>query len=322
MSEYTFDWSEFAFGSKGDIKRLHATFIAAPRELSAKRFTDLVKVYLPQGNIVLGLAKEPYVAGFENQPQFKTLQANTVQRIIDAVNASGVKHHIYTLHYFQRELKYIAEKLNFKRVLLVNGSWKQAFHTTEAYYVLANRRIDYEMVSPFASEAEAQAYESKVMTEIAAAHPFTPGTYSEAQMIELAQEVAAYSFDYSFQTGVALGKSAGKKYKLLAWAYNRVVPSQTYAMHHGASREIHFSPPNDLNHYDTVHAEVELLIAAQKQRLEMQGTTLFINLLPCPQCSRMFAETDIEEFVYVQDHSNGYAVRMLELAGKKVRRVT
>lgn len=316
-----FDWSNLAFGGKKPVNSLGAVFIAAPRELSAARFTQLIKDYLPKSNIVLGLAKEPWVLGLEGQPQFRTLQLETVQPVIDKVNKASGKHKIYTLSYYQRELKYLLEKLDFKHVVLVNGSWKQTFHTTEAYYTLANRRIGYQHISPFTSEDEARAYETKAMHEIAKLHTLKPGAYSERQMAELAQEAALYSFDYSFQTGVALGKKRGRTYDLLAWAYNKVVPYQTYAMHHGAAREVHFSPPHDLNHYDTVHAEVELLILTAKQNIGLKGTTAFINLLPCPTCSRMFGETDIAEFAYREDHSNGYAIRMLEAAGKKVRRI-
>jgi hypothetical protein len=75
-----FDWNELAFGSKKTVNNLRATFIAAPREISAARFTQLVKEFLPKGNVVLGLAKEDHVSGFENQPQFKTLQANSHHR--------------------------------------------------------------------------------------------------------------------------------------------------------------------------------------------------------------------------------------------------
>jgi deoxycytidylate deaminase len=110
-------------------------------------------------------------------------------------------------------------------------------------------------------------------------------------------------------------------YKPLGGAFNKVVPYQTYAMHHGSAREKNFSPANDLNHYDTIHAEVALLINAQKNKTDLAGTTLFINLMPCPTCARMLSQTDIEEFVYSVDHSDGYAVKMLEAAGKKVRRV-
>jgi deoxycytidylate deaminase len=78
---------------------------------------------------------------------------------------------------------------------------------------------------------------------------------------------------------------------------------------------------NDLNHYDVNHAEVELITQAVRDHLDLAGTTLFINVLPCPTCARMLTSTDIAEFVYAEDHSSGYAIRMLEAAGKTVRRI-
>lgn len=316
-----FDWSELAFGSKKPVNDLRATFIAAPRELSAARFKALVKHYLPQGNIVLGLAREAYIDGFDGQPQFRTLQAADVQDIIARVNAASPQHTIHTLTYFQRDTAYLLEKLRFARVVLVNGSWQYSFHTRPAYYTLARRGTPYEMISPFMDEHEARTYESVVTEQIAEKHPFRRGTYGEPAMLEIAREAARYSFDYSFQTGVAIGKKTRDKYSLLLWAYNKVVPYQTYALHHGAARETHFSPPNDLNHYDAVHAEVEAILSAGKTPINLEGTTMFINLMPCPSCARMLAETGITEFVYSMDHSDGYAVRMLEAAGKQVRRV-
>lgn len=321
MTSFTLDWSELAFGSKKPLRELKATFIAAPRELSQKRFKQLVQTYLPKGNIVIGLAKEDYIDGFDGQPQFRTLKAETVQATIDKVNVASPEHKIYTLRYFQRELPHILEKVSFERVALVNGSWLYSFHTSSSYYILANQHTPYDMVSPFADEQEARDYETHIMPEIEALHPFKPGLYTEREMMTKASEVAQYSFDYAFQTGVTLGKRDTDQYQLLAWSYNRVIPFQTYAMHNGASREKNFSPPHDLNHYDAVHAEVELIVTAGKQGINLSGTTLFINLLPCPNCARMLMETDIAEFVYTEDHSNGYAVGMLEAADKKVRRL-
>lgn len=326
-SKLSFEWSKLAFGSKKGVRDLKAIFIAAPRELSAERFKQLIKTYLPQGNVVLGIASEQYVLGFEGQPQFRMLDVASVQPLIDKVNASSPTHGLYTLRYAQRDLAYIFEKLPFRKVVLVNGSWKYSFHTQAPYYALAQTGTPCEMVSPFASESEARDYEAHIMPEITQLHHFAPGTYSTAEMLAQAGEAAKFSFDYSHQTGVTFGRSpAGAatksdQYEFLGWSYNRVVPYQTYAMHHGASREANFSPPHDLNHYDTVHAEVEMIVRAQKEGLDLHGTTLFINLLPCPSCARMFTETDIQEFVYSIDHSEGYAVKMLEAAGKKVRRV-
>ncbi|HSX28794.1 MAG TPA: deaminase [Candidatus Saccharimonadales bacterium] len=319
-SPYDLDWSQLAFGSKKPLSALQATFIAAPRELSSKRLASLVKTYLPKGNIVLGLAKEQFVDGFDGQPQFRTLQKTSIQKLLDKINAASPTHKIYTLSYFQREAKYILEKAEFQKVILVNGSWFRSFHTREEYYTLANRQLPYELVSPFVDEDEARAYEQRIAPELPV--PKLRKNLTEAEMMQAAAEAAKSSFDYSFQTGVALGKKTKAGYSLLATTFNKVIPFQTYAMHYGASREKHFSPPHDLNHYDAVHAEVELLVKAQKEGTNLKGTTLFINLLPCPACARMFCETDIKELVYAHDHSDGYAVEMLEKEGKTVRRIT
>jgi deoxycytidylate deaminase len=92
-------------------------------------------------------------------------------------------------------------------------------------------------------------------------------------------------------------------------------------MHHGALRERNFSPPNDLNYYDTAHAEVMLVLKSLKQGIKLANTTLFTNLLPCPNCALMLCDTEITEFVYAIDHSDGFAVQLLQNAGKKIRRI-
>lgn len=324
MNELAFDWSDLAFGSKKPLRGLKATFVMAPREISAKRFTQIVKEWLPKGNIVLGIAKEEYVDGFDGQPQFRTLQPKTVQGIIDKVNASGSPHKIYTLRYFQREVTFIVEKLAFPRAVLVRGSWQHAFHLTPAYYALVNAGTKFDSISPFCDEAEARAYEVACDQEIAKASPFsnisTTRAYTAAEMMDLVAHAAKYSYDHTFQTGAILAKKTKNGYRYLHHSYNKVVPFQTYALLHGASREQHFSPANDLNHYDTNHAEVEMLIAATKRGLSLKDTSLFINLMPCPTCARMLSQTDIAEFVYQIDHSDSYALEMLHATNKMVHK--
>lgn len=312
-----FDWSELAFGSKKPLRELDTVFIAAPREISTARFTQLIKEYLPKTNIIIGIAKEKYVDGFESQVQFKTLKVSSIQPIINKVTQAKTPHRVYTLHYFQRELPYILEKLKPQKALFINGSWKYLFHTRTEFYTLVKHNIPYELISPFVNEAEARSYETHHTVILQRPQ----GTFTEHEMLSFAAEAAAASFDYGFQTGVVLGRKVKNKYDFLTSSFNKVVPYQTYAMHFGASREKHFSPMHDLNHYDTYHAEVGLMIAAQKECIDLKDTTLFINLLPCPNCTRMFMGTDIAEVIYKEDHSSGYGVKMLELAGKTVRRI-
>lgn len=313
-----FDWSQLAFTSKKPLRELNAVFIAAPRQMSAKRLTQIVKEYLPKGNLLLGISEEEYVLGLENQPQFRMFKMSEVDELVNKIAASDSKNKLYTLKYSQRDTKYIFEKIKPRKVLLINGSWYHGFHHRPEYYSLVSNSIPFEKISPFASGQEAKSY--------AANAKLSPlprqGNFSEAEMMDLADLAATHSYDYSgLQTGVSLGRKSGKKYDLISLAHNEIVPYETYSMHHGSIREKFYSPMHDLNYYDTLHAEVVTLIGAQKNKLDLRGTTLFINLLPCPTCSRMFMQTDISEFVYREDHSDGYAIKMLEKAGKKVRRL-
>jgi tRNA(Arg) A34 adenosine deaminase TadA len=317
-ADHAFNWSDLAFGSKKPLQDLHATFIAAPREISSRRFSQIVKEYLPKGNIILGLAQESYVLGLEGQPQFSMLQYESVQPIIEKVNKASSKHQIYLLMYAQRDLIYILEKIRFARAIFVNGSWYHGFHLRPEYHVIISQDFSYELISPFADETEAKNYAENT-ARIALPES---GLFSDIEMTNIALQAARQSYDYaSFQTASALGRSRGKKYELIATSHNRILPYETYAMHVGSERERYFSPMNDLNHYDTIHFEVAMLVQANQRNIDLTGTTLFASVLPCPHCARMLAATDLAELVYVEDHSSGYAIKLLESAGKKVRRL-
>jgi len=314
-----FTWSELAFGSKKPLSSLKAIFIAAPREISVKRFTQFVKEYLPIAPIVVGIAAEDYIDGFEFQPQFKTLQQKTIQSVIDKVNASATVHKIHSLTYQQRDLPFILEKVTFLKTVFVNGSWHHSFHTLPQYYTLMNNRIPYTLVSPFSDEAEALQYEADITKQIPEAT--VKKIMNETELMLAADEVAKQSFDNGFQTGAVLAKKTKNGYQLIETGFNKVVPYQTFALLEGASRERHFSPVNDLNHYDTIHAEMMLLTKMLSAQKSVKGLSLFVNLMPCPNCARNLAETDIAEVVYRTDHSEGYAVQLFEKNHKKVRRL-
>lgn len=317
MNEYGFDWADFAFASKKAIRDLNATFIAAPRTMSANRFKELIKTYLPKGNIILGLSKEPYVEGLEDRPQFTMLTHEDVADIMSMVNQKS-PHKIYTLSYFQRETPLLYEKLKFPRVVLVNGSWLRSFHLRPEYYALMKQRIPFVMVSPFINEEEAKVYEQRLAPQLAYTLPDM--LMNENEVFGEVECAVKTSYDTSFPVGAVLAEKTDRKYRLKLAAHNTIVPYETYALHHGASREHHFSAPGDLNYYDSVHAEMMLLIEAVKKSLPLAGLSLFINVLPCPTCARALAKTDLAEIVYSLDHSDGYAVALLEASGKNVRR--
>lgn len=296
-----------------------AIFVAAPRDMSLARLKQILRHYLPKGRIVFGISKESYVWGFEGQTQFKMLEKSRLEGLVKRVQSASGNYKVEILEYSQVELASLVQKHSFKRILLVNGSWKYTFQNNPAYRSIIDKNIPFKYISPFADEQEAKAYE--------AAHvpvcnfPATGEILSEAEMFSVADESARQSFDYSFQTGLSLGKKFQDKYRFLTEAFNKVVPYQTYAMHHGNAREKYVSSVQDTGHYDTVHAEMLLLTKALRQGIDLDDTSMFINLLPCPSCARTLSETGIKEVVYKIDHSGGYADDLLRSAGKAVRKV-
>jgi deoxycytidylate deaminase len=312
--------------SKADLKAVlghvdskESIFVAAPRQLSLKRFTQIVKRYLPKANIILGISKEKYVVGFENQLQFEMLRLDDVQSVIDKVTNSDSPHKVFCFEYSQMELVSILQKNDFKRVLLVNGSWKYAFHNSEAYKALIDRNVGFKFISPFVDENEAKQYEASHNPRFDSSP--RGALLTQQEMIALADRAATQSYDNSFQTGVSLGRRVDDEYEFITTAFNEVIPYQTYALHHGNSREKNLSRPHDTNHYDTIHAEMQLLTKVITEKIDISKTTLFVNLLPCPNCARVLSQTDIVELVYRHDHSDGYAVTMFELSGKIARKV-
>jgi len=317
-NNHDLNWSDIAFGSKKILRELNAIFIPIPREMSGKRLAQIIKTYLPIGNIVFGCTDELYIEGFEGQAQFKTLRPESVAGLVEKVNNSAIPNKIMILHCQQSDILSIYKKVKFRLVLLVNGSWKYSFHCRPEYYTLVSQNIPFEFISPFTSEDEAKQYADNFIIQ---KFDSNDRSYSDIEMLRIANQSATSSFDNAFQVGAALAQKTGEKYKLIATSFNKTVPYQTFAWHHGALRERHLSPSGDLNYYDTVHAEVMLLLHARKDELALKNKSIFINLLPCPSCARMLCETDIEEIVYSLDHSDGYAVALLEKAGKSVRRI-
>lgn len=317
MSKYDLDWADLAFASKKPLRELGATFIVAPKEISKKRLMQIIKQYLPVGNIVIGCAKELYINGYDSQPQFKTLQIDSSNDLISKVNNSASPNKITVLKYNQSETNHIIEKIKFKLVLLVNGSWHHSFHTRPEYYTLVANNINFEFISPFADEDEAKQFAD----DFQIVNENSDELLSDIQMMQVANRAAANSFDNSHQTGIAVGKRVDDKFKLVLTAFNKVVPYQTFAWHFGAQREKHLSPPGDLNYYDAIHAEIMAIVDAGRLGVDLKNSVLFINLLPCPTCARMLCESDVDEVIYELDHSGGYAVALLEKAGKKVTRL-
>lgn len=308
-TDYVLNWSDYAMGSKAALKGLGATFIAAPRSLSDERIKQLIKKYLPAGNIVWGIAEgEAYIKGFEGQPQFRTLTQKQLLPWVEKINTQSPTRKIYMLRYKQRDLEHLLRPLKAKQYVFIRGSWQYTLHTSAVFYKLVQLGKLPLYVSPFASEDEARLFASSTET-IGLTNE--KALKSKADFIKACFEVAKASYDHSFQVGAILAERSKEGYSFRAAQHNRVVPYETFAMHRGFSREDNYAPSNDQNFYDTTHAETALLLG----RPLPEHPALFVNVLPCPTCSRNIIAAGVREVYYALDHSDGYATRMFHAAG-------
>lgn len=310
----SYDWNKISKSKIDRINKSKPIFILGPRGISPKRVSQLTKLLSSKANLLWGCLKDSYIPGLEGSEQFKSLQIKKLQESIPKKDSERIS----VLEYYQRDIKYILKEITPKAVIMINGSWHRSMHLREEFWVIQEKKIPYRYVSPFIDEEEAKKYESIVQYKYAESSFYSKRKkYTDTQIMEIVNKVAKRSFDHTYQTGATIAQNG----KIIITSYNKILPYETYAMHHGSLKEQNFSPPNDLNNYDAMHAEVHALLQAQKQNIDLQGSTLYINLLPCPTCGKMIAACDIKEIVYKHDHSEGYTYKLLTEMGKVVRRV-
>lgn len=304
-----FSWQQLAEIENSPI------LILGSREISSERITQLTNQLLKNTDktIVWGVFIEKFIQGLENSPQFRTLTIETLKESLKQLNSARIS----ILEYSQAQASAIIAEHDWSAIIGINGSWHRAFHYRDEYQVIKKLKIPFKFASAFKDEKEALEYESKIIIE----RPKLSVNYSEScsenTLFTLVDEVSHRSFDNTWQTGAVLAKNG----EFLLATYNKVVPFETYALLHGASKEKHRTPPQDLNHFDTNHAEVEMILEAARKNINLNDCSLFINLMPCPICSRMLAQTAIKEVVYKNPHSNNYAITILEKTGKTIRQI-
>lgn len=324
------DWNKLSDKNKKRLAKVRdLTFVAGPIRISKKRFKQ-IKTNLVDGTLLFGCLKDDEIPGLEGSPQFRPLRLQELRKALGRrLKAKGPRSKALILYHFHKDSKYIIKELKPAKVIFVNGSWAGQIHYRSEYWKALEVGAKMELVSPFTSEREAKNFEREAGSPSTSLR--TSGKrmaklylktkkYSDRELLGIARSVAKASWDWIGQIGTVLARNG----KVLAVAYNRVVPYQAYQMHFGSIREKRHIPAQEMLETQlTNHAESEILEIARRQRINLKGSTLYINIFPCPICAKMLSRTEVERIVYSQDHNlgNDIGYKVLEMSGKKLKRV-
>jgi dCMP deaminase len=301
------------------MKQEKTIFIAGSREMSPKRVLDLFKRYSKKGKIIWGVYKEPFIKGFEEQPQFKTLNIEILNKfktlLLKRDQTFDVRLEI--IEYSQEDELEVINSLKIDKAIFINGSWKIVFHRRPIFELLKSKNIEFSLKSPFVDDAESLEYSKRIAESIeecidALMHQCI--LTSDEDYLGLADIVAKRSFDYTWQTGAVLVRDG----KVILTAHNRILPYENFAMHNGSLREKNMSALNDVANYDTIHAEMNMVIKALNEKVDIKGSTLYVNLMPCPSCARVLALSGIKKVVCRERHFGDYAEELFSDMGIEV----
>jgi len=309
-----FDWNKISSRKKKLLREEKTIFILGPVHISKKRIKDICKLY--KGNILFGCLKDTEIPGLEDSLHFKLLlEEDLIQGLKRVKKANLLKH-------FHKDTKYIIKELEPKKVIFINGSWSGPLHYRSMYWKAIDRKAEVDIISAFVGEEEAREYQKKIYKE-----RIKPGElyskrkkYADKELLVLAQKLSCYSWDWIGQIAAVLAK----KGKVLALAWNRVLPYEAFQMYDGAPRgRMQIPSQEKLETQLTNHAESEILETCRRECINMKDTFLYINIFPCPICAKNLSQTDIKGIIYSHDHnlSNDIGYKILEAEGKILKRI-
>ena len=70
-----------------------------------------------------------------------------------------------------------------------------------------------------------------------------------------------------------------------------------------------------------IHAELNCILKAQREGVDIRGATLYITHSPCEHCASLIIETGINRVVYAEEYRSLVGVENLKMAGVIVERV-
>lgn len=70
-----------------------------------------------------------------------------------------------------------------------------------------------------------------------------------------------------------------------------------------------------------IHAEMALILQANKQGIPLEGCSVYVTCSPCSLCARLLAESKIKKIYYREEYPDPFAFEILDAAGVQYHKV-
>jgi len=86
--------------------------------------------------------------------------------------------------------------------------------------------------------------------------------------------------------------------------------------------------PNDCEdidgntHWYVLHAEANAILKTARSTQDISGSTLYLTLSPCKDCSKLIIQSGIKRVVYLEDYRDLDGIKILKTAGVEIIKVS
>jgi dCMP deaminase len=85
--------------------------------------------------------------------------------------------------------------------------------------------------------------------------------------------------------------------------------------------------PNDCEdidgntHWYVLHAEANAILKTARSTQDISGSTLYLTLSPCKECSKLIIQSGIKKIVYTEDYRDQDGIKILRAAGIEITKI-
>ena len=75
-------------------------------------------------------------------------------------------------------------------------------------------------------------------------------------------------------------------------------------------------------HWYVLHAEANAILKTARSTQDISGSTLYLTLSPCKDCSKLIIQSGIKRIVYLEDYRDQDGVKILKTAGIEIIKIS